>query len=161
MSVLTCLLSKSIKPKNTDHPETCRRITKLRYHRFSYFFLFGIVLIFLLSRSLDIDNIAINVDNPQGFTMSATSLNPLYWTVWSVFLCLMAVLLPYCIIWVYVYSPNWMPALPAPSRDDWEGGFWHREDAEDADLEKGLDTATDAHFAFGGKGAGWDGQESS
>lgn len=71
--------------------------------------------------------------------------------------------LPLLVIWVYLidhilFGP--LPTLPTLSRDEWEGGFWHHDDGELIDLEKGDAAATDKHRAFNEKDAGWETQGS-
>ncbi|KAL8732828.1 MAG: hypothetical protein Q9181_003795 [Wetmoreana brouardii] len=89
---------------------------------------------------------AVDMFRHEGCSLSETTLRILLWALYGAFYACIFYLLPYSMAWVYYSFPDLFMTLSDPMKDDWDGGFWHREDLEAISDVKGQVNSTLASF---------------
>ncbi|KAI4202050.1 MAG: hypothetical protein LQ350_002839 [Teloschistes chrysophthalmus] len=120
------------------------------------FFLLEIFMAFCAGITCGISN----YKGEQSVTWSTLCMVPTSWDDWCLLAAFMAFPLVCFGIWIYMINDSRYSELPTFSKDEWEGGFWHRDDVEPVDLETVHGAATAKDQALDEKKTGWDGQSS-
>ncbi|KAL8701033.1 MAG: hypothetical protein Q9201_005135 [Fulgogasparrea decipioides] len=89
---------------------------------------------------------AVGMFRHEGCSLSETTLQILLWALYGVFYACVFFFLPCSMAWVCSRFPDLFMTLSNPMKDDWDGGFWHREDIEAMGTVKGQANSTLTSF---------------
>ncbi|KAL9579448.1 MAG: hypothetical protein Q9212_005103 [Teloschistes hypoglaucus] len=150
----------TLAAKNIRKAAKSARLRKSRHQILLYTYILFFILECFMAFCAGITCGILNYKGEKSVTWSTLFMVPTSQDDWWLFAGFMAIPLVCFAIWMCGINNSWYCELPAFGKDEWEGGFWHRDDTEPVHREKGYDAATDKNQAFEEKKTGWDGQSS-